>query len=322
MNKLISVIVPIYNVEEYLRQCLDSIINQTYNNLEIILVNDWSTDNSGKICDEYAQKDKRIKVIHQENADLSAARNSGLKISTWEYIAYIDSDDYVDLSMYEKLYWLIESTKADIAICNWRFQRKDWIRIENTIFPNKKVITPIEALEYFHYHMYVRNKLYRRTVVKDLLFVETFAQDVIYNFNIFKKIKKIACLNECMNYYRYNPNSRQHAKKFRKDRLIFLEQWINQEILYAKENKLPKLEKLLIDARYGILLKWFRVIAGENKIDMKIVNKLLRYVRKDLLQFLKSKRSIVKKLFILLSCVNFKFACLIYRVINRFIKIP
>ena len=322
MNKLISVIIPIYNVEEYLRQCLDSIINQTYKNLEIILVDDWSTDNSGKICDEYAQKDKRIKVIHQKNAGLSAARNSGLKISTWEYIAYIDSDDYVDLSMYEKLYWLIESTKADIAICNWRFQRKDWTRIENTIFPNKKVITPNEALEYFHYHMYVWNKLYRRAVVKDLLFVETFAQDVIYNFTIFKKIKKIACLNECMNYYRYNPNSRQHAKKFRKDWLIFLEQWINQEILYAKENKLPKLEKLLIDARYGILLKWFRVIAGENKIDMKIVNKLLRYVRKDLLQFLKSKRSIVKKLFILLSCVNFKFACLIYRVINRFIKIP
>ena len=96
MNSLISIIVPVYNVEKYLNECIDSIIAQTYSNIEIILVNDGSTDASGKICDEYAEKDGRIKVIHQVNAGLSAARNAGMAVATGEYLYFVDSDDYVD----------------------------------------------------------------------------------------------------------------------------------------------------------------------------------------------------------------------------------
>ena len=317
MNKLISIIIPVYNVEQYLKQCLDSIINQTYKNLEIIIVDDWSTDNSGKICDEYAKKDNRIIVIHQENADLSAARNSGLKIATWEYIWYIDSDDYIELDIYENLYNLIESTNSDLAICNRYIGKKDGSRTQNTDFPDKQTITPDEALEYFYYHMYVRNKLYKKEIIKWLWFVETFAQDVIYNFTIFQKIKKISCTKKCLNYYRYNPNSRQHSKKFRKDWMIFLDEWINQEIEYAKNKWLKRLEKLLINARYGIILKWFRVIASQDQIDMDVVNILLKYVKADIWLFLKSKRSISKKLFILISCVNFKLACQIYKILDH-----
>ena len=103
---LISVIVPVYNVEKYLRQCLDSIINQTYRNLEIILVDDGSTDSSGIICDEYAQIDARIKVIHKENGGLSSARNAGLDVCTsgGDFIAFVDSDDWLEPDMYERLY--------------------------------------------------------------------------------------------------------------------------------------------------------------------------------------------------------------------------
>ena len=100
----ISIIVPIYNVERYFRRCMNSLLNQTLQDIEIILVDDESPDNCPEICEEYAAKDSRIKVIHKKNAGLGFARNSGLKLATGEYVAFVDSDDYVDLTMYEKLY--------------------------------------------------------------------------------------------------------------------------------------------------------------------------------------------------------------------------
>ncbi|HEY8803664.1 MAG TPA: glycosyltransferase, partial [Clostridium sp.] len=103
-NPLISIIVPIYKVEVYIRNCVDSILNQTYKNLEIILVDDGSPDNCGNICEEYSSKDKRIKVIHKKNGGLSSARNAGLDIASGEYIGFIDSDDWIEGDMYESLY--------------------------------------------------------------------------------------------------------------------------------------------------------------------------------------------------------------------------
>lgn len=104
---VISVIVPIYNTEKYLAKCLDSLINQTFQRLEIILIDDGSTDNSGQICDEYAVKDDRIKVIHKTNGGVSSARNAGLDVVTGSYIAFVDPDDYIDSDMYEVLYKVV-----------------------------------------------------------------------------------------------------------------------------------------------------------------------------------------------------------------------
>ena len=116
---LISVIIPVYNVEKYLEKCVDSIINQTYKNLEIILVDDGATDNSGKMCDEFAKRDSRIKVIHKENGGLSDARNFGLDVATGEYIAFVDSDDFLDKDFYEYLMKLKDKTSSDIVECNF-----------------------------------------------------------------------------------------------------------------------------------------------------------------------------------------------------------
>ena len=115
---LITIVVPIYKVEQYLENCIQSIIKQTYTNLQIILVDDGSPDNCGKICDEYALKDKRIEVVHQSNAGVSEARNIGISKAKGEYIGFVDSDDYIDENMYEEMYELLKTREADVCICN------------------------------------------------------------------------------------------------------------------------------------------------------------------------------------------------------------
>ena len=115
MESKVSIVIPVYNVEAYLKECVDSAIKQTYKNLEIILVDDGATDSCPEICDVYAQSDKRIKVIHRENGGLSAARNTGMDASTGEYIYFLDSDDYIELKAIEKLVNTIETEKADFV---------------------------------------------------------------------------------------------------------------------------------------------------------------------------------------------------------------
>ncbi|OOM79962.1 glycosyltransferase family 2 protein [Clostridium sp. BL-8] len=145
--KKISVIVPVYNVEPYVRKCLDSIINQTYKNLEIICIDDGSTDASGKICDEYAKKDLRFQVIHKSNEGNSSALNLGLDIFTGEYVGFVDSDDWIELNYYETLYDEIEKNKADIVCSGYykeTFEKSTVIRnklsIENGKFNREKIL--------------------------------------------------------------------------------------------------------------------------------------------------------------------------------------
>ena len=123
MGELISVIIPIYNVEAYLDECIASVIAQTYSNLEIILVDDGSPDNCPQMCDEWAAKDSRIRVIHKENGGLSDARNAGIDIATGEYIAFVDSDDWIVPEMYEKMLAALKTENA--ATCAWN------MRLEN-----------------------------------------------------------------------------------------------------------------------------------------------------------------------------------------------
>lgn len=118
MTNLISIIIPVYNSEKYLVCCLEHIINQTYQNIEIILIDDGSKDGSSKICDEYARKDKRIKVIHKQNNGAAAARNTGLDIASGEYIAFVDSDDYIELNMYQEMMKVNQQYDCDLVLCD------------------------------------------------------------------------------------------------------------------------------------------------------------------------------------------------------------
>jgi len=125
IDKYLSVVVPVYNVEAYLHQCIDSIKNQTFKDLEIILINDGSTDSSGKICDEYSNLDSRIRVLHQENAGVSAARNSGIALASGDYITFVDSDDWLDKNMYEEMCKITESSQVDLVMCDFKNIKQD-----------------------------------------------------------------------------------------------------------------------------------------------------------------------------------------------------
>ena len=169
----ISIIVPVYQVEKYIRQCIDSILAQTFTDFELILVDDGSKDNSGKICDEYAEKDKRIRVIHKENGGLSDARNKGLDNASGNYFMFVDGDDYIAPNMAECLYKKIFEAKADIAVCNYRYifesdgekdfatENKAEVLNSNEIFYNRK------NERNYGFWTVAWNKLYKREKICD-----------------------------------------------------------------------------------------------------------------------------------------------------------
>ena len=177
-NELISVIVPIYNVDKYLEKCINSIINQTYNNLEIILIDDGSTDNSGKICDKYKNMDNRIIVIHCDNKGLSCARNKGLDIAKGDLFSFVDSDDYIEPNMIEELKNNMDEFNSDISICNINYLknqkrkilykdvfRKDFISKEKEKFKN--IQNDFSSLT-----VYAWNKLYKKELFNNIRYPE------------------------------------------------------------------------------------------------------------------------------------------------------
>ncbi|WP_323788854.1 glycosyltransferase family 2 protein [Psychroserpens sp.] len=200
MNPLVSVIVPIYNVESYIHRCIDSILNQTYQNLEIILVNDVSPDNCGQICDDYASKDKRVVVIHKtKNEGSSCARNDGLDMASGDYISYVDSDDYLELSMIEiMMNHLLTNNLEVIEIVpknlNSEHTFDDSFTIEDPITATKRVLK--------NSSFSVWRRIFKTSLVKDLRFIpHIIHQDVFYIIDVLKRISKNGYLNSPLYYY-------------------------------------------------------------------------------------------------------------------------
>jgi glycosyltransferase involved in cell wall biosynthesis len=214
LDKLkVSVIVPVYNVEAYLRRCVDSVLAQTFTDIEIILVDDGSPDNCPAICDEYAGKDNRIKVIHQKNAGLSGARNAGLDAAKGDYFAFIDSDDYIAPEMIDKLLNALLREDADISICG--FQRID----ENAPSPGGGtfvpfcVLTGMEALEKlytpdYQYFTIACNKLFKRSLFDTIRFpAGKLFEDGYAAFRYYYASSRVVCLPECFYHYFTRSNS-------------------------------------------------------------------------------------------------------------------
>ena len=203
MNKLVSVIIPIYKVEPYLIRCLDSVVNQTYKNLEIILVDDGSPDKCPQICDEYAKKDNRIIVIHQENGGLSAARNAGLDICKGEYVSFVDSDDWVAKEYIEDLFNICQQENSEIAICNH-------IRVNDSQIPyedNDLYIKSYRSLDALNILIYKApdsfvvswGKLYKKELFNNVRFpLKQIHEDEFTTYQLFFYSKKISYIKNSL----------------------------------------------------------------------------------------------------------------------------
>lgn len=237
MNTLISVIVPVYKVENYLNRCIDSILNQTYRNLEVILVDDGSPDNCPSICEEYAKKDNRIKVIHQENGGLSSARNTGLTVASGELITFVDSDDWVANDMYQILYDTMTSQDADIVECNYfavneKTSEKSVPVKENLIYYNDDGLKALFLDK--NIKSYVWNKLYKRNTIGDTTFpVGRSYEDTYTTYKFFSKAKKIVSINQPL--YFYNIRSGSISRNFSPDLFLGIFQQYVDYSSYSKD---------------------------------------------------------------------------------------
>lgn len=208
-DSLVSVIVPVYHVEDYLDDCVRSIVAQSYSNLEIILVDDGSDDSCPQKCDSWAEKDRRIKVIHKTNGGLSDARNTGLDIAQGEYIAFVDSDDFVHKTYIELLLKIIEERECDIAICG--FQKfLDGTQITEKLLKNdRKIMTPEECYkETDAFYDVAWNKLYKRSVIGDIRYpYRKLHEDIYTTYKIIFSASSIGVTNDELYYYRQRGNS-------------------------------------------------------------------------------------------------------------------
>ncbi|CEV66457.1 glycosyltransferase family 2 protein [Streptococcus pneumoniae] len=235
-HELISIIVPIYNVENYLRQCLDSIQNQTYQNFECLLINDGSPDNSADICREYVSKDSRFRYFEKENGGVSLARNLGIELSEGDYITFIDSDDWVDSDYLEVLYSAILEEQADIAVSTYKkFNTSDncWyfhsfqVKYDRKVFTNIELIDELVDLDSFDFsYRFVSGKLVNKTSLKKIRFNEltTLGEDMEFWFKLYLISARIVYVNRDSYIYRVSDYSRHVSlEKFRSD----LQQYLN-----------------------------------------------------------------------------------------------
>ena len=279
----VSVIVPIYQVEKYLRKCIDSIINQTYKNLEIILVDDGSPDLCGKICDEYAEKDVRIKVIHKENGGLSDARNAGLDIACGDYIVFVDSDDYIAHDMIEKLYESLVNNDADMALCSFEYVDEDGniikkegftSPIKNEVLSKKEMLCKLLENKHWYYSI-ACNKLYKNNLMQDIRFPkEKIHEDEFIAHKSIGMCETISCIQEPLYFYVQRDNSIM-GKGYNARNLDCVEAYFERTIFFIKNG----MEDLIVQSVNRGLENFLR---GYHEIKNKDIDfrKRVKYLKK------------------------------------------
>lgn len=283
MSDLISVIIPIYKVEKYIVRCVESIVNQTYTNLEIILVDDGSPDNCPQICDDYAEKDNRIKVVHKENGGLSDARNAGMKVATGDYISFIDSDDYVSIDFIETLYSAMLRENSDIVECEIvRFYEneipniKDNLNIES--FDTEKGLSLLIDDNKFHQHVW--NKLYKSKFALKVPFEKgKLNEDEFWTYQVFGRAEKVTKIYKTIYFYLQRESSIM-GNSFNLRRLDALDAKEQRQV-YIKKNFPNLVSKAKIDFFSSCIflcqtaMKYLK--GNEKKQAKKIIKK---YVKK------------------------------------------
>ena len=287
---LISVVVPIYNVEEYLDKCVDSIVNQTYKNLEIILVDDGSPDNSPKKCDEWAKKDKRIKAIHKENGGLSDARNAAIDIAKGEYITFIDSDDYVEKNYVDFLYKNLIDNNADISM------GKQYVRYPNKVINtgtgNKYIVNAHDCFDKLLYSedfdVSAWAKLYKINLFKNVRYPKgRVFEDAATTYKLIDKSETIVLNSKPIYNYIIRDNSISN-NSFSEKKMDLITS--TNEMCDYIINKYPDLEKGCNRRLMYAYLSTLTQSARTKKINKKYKIELMNYIKNNRSKILKDKR--------------------------------
>lgn len=281
-QKKISVIVPVYKVEKYIHRCVESLLKQTYSNIEIVLVDDGSPDSCGGICDYFAEKDQRIKVIHKENGGLSSARNAGLKIASGEYIGFVDSDDWVETAMYEKMILFLESEQCDVVECgvNLVCDNKciEFVKKENEAINGKEALyrhlegKSSERLP----RVAVWSKLYKKEFWDGREFPEgKIHEDYMITCECLYTSKKVGFLKEGLyNHYVDNAGSIMHSQFGKKD--LYLEEQYYNRVEYLRSNGELGLSELAERLYYMLLISLYWRCSENNMEEQGYYFKVLK----------------------------------------------
>lgn len=322
---LISIIVPVYKVETYLDKCVNSIINQTYKNLEIILVDDGSPDNCPKMCDEWAKKDDRIKVIHKKNGGLSDARNIGIQHANGEFIGFVDSDDWIDMNMYKTLYSNLQKTNSDISICDITRVTGETIELK----PQKEILSEYSQEDYLMRYFkigfqtieyYAVNKLYKRELLNNNQYPYGLtSEDVLGTYKAILKTSRIVKSNKVLYFYRCNENS--ITGSFSKRDFDLLKIW-DMVVDYTKKEASQYLEYAKINRKrinYTLLMRMALNIKYSDIVNTygEMYKQCLAEIKKDKKTLLKNKMPISRKVCLILMLINYKLFCNIVYSFNK-----
>jgi glycosyltransferase involved in cell wall biosynthesis len=332
VEDLLSIIVPVYKAEKYLRRCIESILVQSYQNYELILVDDGSPDDSGLICDEYAKKDSRIKSFHKSNGGLSSARNFGLDIAAGIYVGFVDSDDWITPDMYEHLVGLCKKHDVDIASCSYISTADDANTIVNSEAPRIRCFNQADALRFYLQRgisgktndYSACTKVYRRELFGNLRFPNgRIYEDMATNFQLLTLTHAYVASEKICYYYYININSITKRGYSNKDQdllyavseILKLSQVINDPLLIRSAS--------IIEARayFSLLGKILMFGVADKETPIKpIVKDFSRNLRKRLRHIFCSKLSISKKAMALMLCIDYRLACVLMAVYKRFAR--
>ncbi|ONI42805.1 hypothetical protein AN639_02285 [Candidatus Epulonipiscium fishelsonii] len=311
----ISIIVPIYNVENYLERCIKTIVNQTYKNLEIILINDGSTDNSLDICKKYAKYDDRIRLIDKPNGGVSSARNIGLKIATGNYIGFVDGDDWIDKNMYKDLMKIVSKYHLDIAITGI------FGKINTTKLINDKFIlfTREQALVELFKSTYIQSFLWQKIFKKELFEKIKFPEGKIYEdqfimYKLFNKCHKIGYINKRHYYYRDTPNSILN-KSFSLNDLSLIDSTYNM-IKFAQQNY-PASSNYIIENYVRQNLVILKRMMTAKYYDYELVKNIQLNIKPYIKIYLLSKHKLITKIVGLMLVINLKFTINLYKFLLK-----
>lgn len=282
---MISVIIPVYNVEKYIDECIQSVINQTYSNFECILINDGSTDNSGTICDKWAEIDRRIKVIHQTNQGVSSARNVGINYSSGEYITFIDSDDYIESDYLEHFTEMILKTNSELYLSGLSKFHINGNIINYAPNTTTDFLLDISNIDLFidlnqKYLLYGPvAKLYVSNIIKthhiQFPLNYEYGEDLIFNYQYLKFVNYIYCKNKAKYHYRILDNSNSLSSKIRDNQFnIDYKQWLILKDFYISKNLwCHKSKELLYKRLWGII--YDNIINNQKKITYTKIKQTL-----------------------------------------------